>query len=131
MFQVTALRRDDFEELFGLDDEALARRSAKRCVADRQPGYPCRVSLQDAEPGERLILVPFDHQPAQSPYRASGPIFVREAAQTARLPPATIPELCELPGGGYAGRRRGCVWPQPSEAASDQVEVRSRQPLHE
>jgi hypothetical protein len=93
MFQVSALRRDDFEELFTLDDEALARRGAKRCIADRRPGYPCRVSLQDAEPGERLILVPFAHQPAHSPYRASGPIFVREAAQTAWLPPDTIPEL--------------------------------------
>ena len=93
MFQISPLRRSDFEELFQLDDEALALRGAKRYVADKAPGFPCRVSLQDAEPGERLILVPFCHQPASSPYRASGPIFVREGALTAAVPPDTIPAL--------------------------------------
>jgi len=39
------------------------------------------VSLEDAEPGERLILLPFEHHPAHSPYRAAGPIFVRETAR--------------------------------------------------
>jgi hypothetical protein len=93
MFQISALRRDDFEELFSLDDEALALRGAKRYVADRTPGFPCRVSLEDAEPGERVVLVPFRHQPADSPYRASGPIFVREAARTAVLPAGAVPAL--------------------------------------
>ena len=92
-FQIAALRRDDFEELFSLDDEALARRGAKRYIADRKPGFPCRVSLRDAEPGERVVLVPYRHQAAGSPYQASGPIFVREAAQTARLAPGTVPEV--------------------------------------
>lgn len=92
-FQISALRRDEFEELFSLDDDALARRGAKRYIADRKPGYPCRVSLQDAEPGERVVLLPYRHQAARTPYRAEGPIFVREAAQTALLPPGTIPDL--------------------------------------
>jgi Protein of unknown function (DUF1203) len=93
MFQVSPLRRDDFEALLSLNDEALALHGAKRYVADKKPGFPCRVSLQDAEPGERVVLIPYSHQPAQSPYRASGPIFVREAARTASLPPDTVPEL--------------------------------------
>jgi hypothetical protein len=93
VFQISALRRDDFEELFRLSDDALARRGARRYVADVKPGFPCRVSLADAEPGERVVLVPWCHQPANSPYRASGPIFVREAARTAALPPDTVPEL--------------------------------------
>lgn len=92
-FQVSPLRRDEFEELFTLDDDALAARGAKRYVADRTPGFPCRVSLQDADPGERVILVPYWHQPARSPYRAFGPVFVREAASTALCPPGTIPGL--------------------------------------
>ena len=93
MFQISALPREQFENLINLDDAALAERGAKRYVADRKPGFPCRVSLQDAEPGERLILVPFNHQPADSPYRAFGPIFVREAAQTSVLPADTVPAL--------------------------------------
>jgi len=92
-FQISALRRDDFENLLSLDDEALARQGAKRSIADRTPGFPCRVSLQDAEPGEPVILVPFCHQSAASPYRASGPIYIRQAAQTAVIPPDTVPAL--------------------------------------
>lgn len=92
-FQISALRRDDFEHLFSLDDNDLARLGAKRSIADRTPGFPCRVSLQDAEPGEPVLLVPFCHQSAASPYRASGPIYVRQAAQTAMIPPDTVPAL--------------------------------------
>jgi hypothetical protein len=51
------------------------------------------VSLNDAEPGERVILLSFQHQTAASPYRASGPIFVREIATDATIPPNTVPEL--------------------------------------
>lgn len=91
MFQISALPRSHFEELFSLDDDSLAIRGARRYVADSKPGFPCRVSLDDAEPGERVILVPFCHQPAQSPYRASGPIFVREDAVGASFQPGTVP----------------------------------------
>ncbi len=79
-FRALGLPLSPFEPLFALDDAALAARGMRRVTADEKPGYPCRVSLQDAEPGERLILLPFEHQGAHSPYRASGPIFVREAA---------------------------------------------------
>ena len=92
-FQISTVSRERFENLFGLGDEALARLGAKRYVADRKPGFPCRVSLEDAEPGERVILVPFQHQHGQSPYRASGPIFVREAAADAAVAPNVVPAL--------------------------------------
>jgi hypothetical protein len=93
MFQISALQRDDFEDFFRLDDEELAVRGAKRYVANKTPGFPCRVSLEDAAPGERVILLPYAHQPAHSPYRAFGPIFVRESAQTASCAPNTVPPL--------------------------------------
>ncbi len=80
-FRATGLPQSPFEPLFRLSDEALAARGMRRMVADTKPGFPCRVSLEDAEPGERLILLPFEHQPAHSPYRASGPIFVRETTR--------------------------------------------------
>jgi hypothetical protein len=93
MFQISALPRRDFDEWLSLDDEQLATRGARRCIADKKPGFPCRVSLLDAEPGEWVILLPFCHQPADSPYRAFGPIFVRETASTALLLPDTVPDF--------------------------------------
>src|SRR4029079_17309873 len=48
MFQISALPRCDFEEWIALDDEQLAKRGGRRYVADRKPGFPCRVSLADA-----------------------------------------------------------------------------------
>jgi len=92
LFRISALPAEAFQELFSLSDEALQARGAKRYVASHTPGFPCRVSLQDAEPGERVILVPYQHQPDDSLYRASGPIFVRENAAQA------MPEAGEVPG---------------------------------
>ena len=83
---------DQFEWLFALSDAQLEAKGAKRYVADRNPGFPCRVSLEDAAPGESLILVPFTHQPADSPYRASGPIFIREHARVASLAVNEVPK---------------------------------------
>ena len=92
-FQIVALPLEPFTRFFALDDEALRAKGAKRYVADRQPGFPCRVSLRDAAPGERVVLVPFKHQDADSPYRASGPIFVREQAHRADVAANEVPEL--------------------------------------
>ena len=72
---------DPFAPLFGLSDVHLAEKNCRRVVADSKPGFPCRVTLEDAEPGERLLLLTYPHQPAHSPYKASGPIFVREMAR--------------------------------------------------
>ena len=45
---------------------------------------PCRVSLRDAAVGETSILLHYPHQTAAtSPYRASGPIYVREGVTEA------------------------------------------------
>lgn len=77
-FRVTGLSPEPFRPLFGLSDEALARYGARRTLADAKPGFPDRIEISDAEPGETLLLVNFFHQPADSPYRASHAIFVRE-----------------------------------------------------
>ena len=90
-FRITALPLEPFTPLFAMDDDALARRRARRVVADAQPGYPCRVSLQDAAPGERLILMHHEHQSADTPFRASHAIYVRECAVRAEPAAGTIP----------------------------------------
>ncbi len=79
-FRITGLKRAEFEHLFGLSDEELKKRNALRVVADSKPGFPCRISLADAEPGESLILVNYEHQDAASPYRSSHAVYVREGA---------------------------------------------------
>ena len=90
-FQIVAAPLEDFAHLFSLSDADLAARGARRMTVDANPGYPCRVSLQDAEKGEQVILTPFKHHAVDSPYQASGPVFVREAAQTAKLQVNEIP----------------------------------------
>lgn len=95
-FRISALPLAPFRPFFALGDEALLAQGARRCVADEKPGFPCRVSLEDATPGERLILLNFEHQPARSPYRASGPIFVRETAREAAPGIGQVPELLRL-----------------------------------
>jgi hypothetical protein len=93
MFQIEGIPVARFAPLFGLPDEALSELGAVRRVADRKPGFPCRVSLMDAEPGESVLLVNFLHQPAATPYRARHAIYVREFAREARLAPQEVPEV--------------------------------------
>ena len=95
-FRISALPQDEFAPLFALDDAQLLARGAKRYVATRTPGFPCRVSLQDASVGESLVLVPYTHQSADSPYKSSGPIFVRESARQASLRVDEVPEQLRL-----------------------------------
>jgi hypothetical protein len=92
-FQITALSFEPFAPLFALSDEELATIGARRMTADRKPGFPCRVSLADAEAGETVLLLPFTHHDVSSPYRASGPIFVRSGARMASPAPDEIPAL--------------------------------------
>jgi hypothetical protein len=80
-YRITGLPAAHFSDLFGLDDAALARRGARRMIADALPGYPCRITLEDAEPGEPVILLHWTHLDVDTPYRGGGPIFVREAAR--------------------------------------------------
>lgn len=90
-FQINGLADHAFAALFDLDDTELAARHMQRLRADASPGYPCRVSLEDAQDGEELLLLPYEHLAAASPYRASGPIFVRRNAQRAVLQAGEIP----------------------------------------
>jgi hypothetical protein len=90
-FQLVGIDHRQFEPLFLLSDEALKEHHAERHIATESPGYPCRVSLEDAKVGEELLLLSYVHQPAASPYRASGPIFVRRTAKQRRLEAGEVP----------------------------------------
>lgn len=102
-FVIRGLSPEPFRALFALDDAALAARNIRRVVADADRGFPCRVTLQDARQGETLLLLPYLHHDVAGPYRASGPIYVREAAMQgpsaefrAALPPSFPRRLLSL-----------------------------------
>lgn len=75
---VSGLQSAPFAPLFGLDDQALAERGIRRMTAPQDGLYPCRVTLADVPAGTDVLLLYYQHQPAHSPYRAEGPIFVTE-----------------------------------------------------
>ena len=77
-FRVSGLDPNLFADLHALSDGELAGRGMQRMRVEKKPDAPCRISLDDAEIGESVILLNFDHQPADTPYRQQGPVFVRE-----------------------------------------------------
>ena len=100
-FRVTGLPADTFRPLFGLSDDELARHGARRYVAHAKPGFPDRVELRDAEPGESLILINHVHLPEDTPYRASHAVFVLENPgerfdRVDEIPPAMRVRLLSL-----------------------------------
>ena len=80
-FRITGLSPEPFQPLFGLSDQELAAQGVRRYVADSKPGFPDRIEVRDAEPGETVLLMNYTHQPADTPYRASHAIFVIEGAK--------------------------------------------------
>jgi hypothetical protein len=81
-FRIQGLPAEPFAPLFALSDQELAARGAVRRIADeRKPGYPCRVSLTDSEPGNELILVNYGHHPVDSPYRMRFAVYVRKGEE--------------------------------------------------
>ncbi|HEY3520494.1 MAG TPA: DUF1203 domain-containing protein [Rhodanobacteraceae bacterium] len=99
-FRVQGLFPETFAGLFPLSDEALAARGAKRVVADSQPGFPCRISLTDAEVGDEVILTHYEHHAVASPFRSSYAIYVRAGEchydEIDRVPPALRERLMSL-----------------------------------
>ncbi len=92
-FRIQGLSPAPFADLYGLPDEALAARGALRYVVDKSPGFPDRIEMRDAAPGETVLLVNHVSQPAETPYRASHAIFVREGASKAYDEVDVVPEV--------------------------------------
>lgn len=84
-FVIAGLDPKHFAPLFGLSDAALAARGVIRKIATAKPGFPCRVTLEDAEPGERVLLLNHESHAAPTPYRSAYAIYVREGAKAAAV----------------------------------------------
>ncbi|KAF0231999.1 MAG: hypothetical protein FD175_194 [Beijerinckiaceae bacterium] len=80
---ISGLSYAPYASLFSLTDAELEARGMRRYFAPENPaiGYPCRVSLAFAKPGEELLLVNYRHlDKPGTPYRSEGPIFIRRNA---------------------------------------------------
>lgn len=93
MFQVSPLPAQTFAHLFGLPDDELDSRGIVVRLAGEGDRFPCRVSLRDARPGERALLLNYEHQSAETPYRSRYAIFVIDGAEEARLAPGEFPQV--------------------------------------
>jgi hypothetical protein len=90
-FRISGLPIAPFSALLELDAAALRARGIVELRVEEPDTWPCRVSLEDALPGEQVLLLNYQHQPAASPYAASGPIVVRREAK------ATCSAVNEVP----------------------------------
>jgi len=81
-FRITGLPATEFQHWFALSDAELAQRHAVRRTADRKPGFPCRISLTDAEIGDDVLLINHEHLAVASPYRSRHAIYIRANEQT-------------------------------------------------
>jgi hypothetical protein len=92
-FQIHACDPAWFSDYALMSDQALAARNIHRVTVTAKPGTPCRVSLADAEIGETVLLLNFQHQPAPTPFQSSHAIFVREGAAQAHPAVGEVPEM--------------------------------------
>lgn len=91
-FQIKALPHQAFAPLSELTPDELADANIQKIEVRQHPGFPCRISLRDAEIGETVFLLNYEHQSEASPYRASHAIFVIEGATQAHPGMNEVPE---------------------------------------
>lgn len=120
-YRIAGIEPSTFAHLVGLDDAELARQGAVRMTADGRPAFPCRITLDDAEAGETLLLVNHCSHDGNNPYRASHAIFVSESATEAaifedKVPPALERRILSLRAFDKAGMMCDAALAQPGEA---------------
>lgn len=95
-YRILGLDPGQFRHLFNLSNAELSAAGAQRYLVDAKPGYPDRIEVRDLEIGERAILLNYEHQSADTPYRSRHAIFVREGANRALDVIDTIPEVMRI-----------------------------------
>ena len=120
-YRIEGLAPRGFAHLFGLSEEALRARGAMRVTASSKRGFPCRVTLDHAAPGESVLLLNHVSNDVPTPYRTAYAIYVREqaceaAAWTDRLPPVLEERTLSLRAFDAAGMLRNAVLAAPGEA---------------
>ncbi|MGR3512563.1 MAG: DUF1203 domain-containing protein [Paracoccaceae bacterium] len=75
-FRITGVAPDHFADLWEADDATRAAAGVHRVTATASPGFPDRITLEDAAIGEELLLLNHTSQTADSPFRATHAIYV-------------------------------------------------------
>lgn len=94
-YSIRGLDPQQFAPFFAMSGEELASRRALRTRAKASAGFPCRVSLRDADEGEELLLVNYENHATQTPYRNAFAIFVRKDAEAPARFVDTVPPVFE------------------------------------
>ena len=121
IYRISGLDPARFADLVGLSDTELVAQHAIRMMVDASPGFPCRVTLDDARPGETVLLVNHVSHDGANPYRASHAIFISEGANAAatyvdEVPPALDRRILSLRGFDAGGMMQAAVLAQPGKA---------------
>lgn len=119
-YVVRGLDPAPYQPLFGLSDEDLEARGIVRMTVSRKPSFPCRITLEDRNVGETVLLLNHLSHDVANPYRASHAIFVGKADQAAeyvdRIPPAFETRMLSLRGFDADGMMVDALVTQPGEA---------------
>lgn len=126
-YRVTGLDPAEFTQLAALDEGELAERGIRRVVSSWKPGFPCRVSLEDAEPGETLFLLNHTSHEVATPYRSSYAIFVREGATARAEYVDTVPPVFEGRPLGLRGFDSGGMLVTAALALPGQADAKIRE----
>ncbi len=122
-YRIEGLPSDCYSHLLGMSDRELEAHHGRRVRAESKPGFPCRVTLEDAEPGESLILFNHVSHDVETPFRSAYAIYVRETAAGPACyvdepPPVFIGRALGLRGFDSEGMLRGALLALPGEADS-------------
>ncbi len=78
-FRILGLDPAPFRPMFRMSDALLREVGARRVRIDSPRSAPDRVTLDDAAPGETVLLLNHVYLDVESPYRGTHAIYVREA----------------------------------------------------
>ncbi len=120
-YRIRGLDPAPYGPLFGMADDELAARGIVRMTVTEKPSFPCRVTLEDREIGEQVLLLNHVSHDVANPYRASHAIFVTEGLDEAaefidEVPPVLDTRILSLRGFDDQGMMAQAVLTEPGEA---------------
>ncbi|HEX5257668.1 MAG TPA: DUF1203 domain-containing protein [Sphingomicrobium sp.] len=120
-YRITGIDPAPYRHLFGRSDKELAECGVVRMTVTEKSSFPCRVSLNDREIGESVLLLNHVSHDVAGPYRASHAIFVTEGADQPaeyidQVPPVFDPRVLSLRGFDQNGMMADAILTQPGEA---------------